>query len=153
MTPSNTPSDFVQTCPFGSGFYLPAEQAWRTLKVFHAYQVVLSAAFFWLFVSHTGPSIFGQSNAALFQSISLTYFALTVFSTVFIRKPYIPYTRQVQFKILCDIIFLSLLMHASGGLTSGLGILLAVSVAAGGLLAGGAMHTFFCGNCHICSVR
>jgi two-component system sensor histidine kinase PilS (NtrC family) len=132
-----TPHNFVKTCPFGSGFHLPSEQAWRTLKVFHAYQIVLSASFFGLFISHTGPSIFGQSNANLFQSASLTYIALTVFSTVFIRKPYIAYTRQVQFKIITDIVLLTLLMHASGGITSGLGILLAVSVAAGGLLAGG----------------
>jgi len=130
-------SEFVKTCPFGSSSYLPAEQAWRTLKVFHAYQLVLSAAFFGLFVSHTGPSIFGQTNPGLFQAVSLTYFALSIFSTVFIRKPYIAYTRQVQFKIITDIILLTILMHASGGITSGLGILLAVSVAAGGLLAGG----------------
>jgi len=130
-------SEFVKTCPFGSGFYLPAEQAWRTLKVFHAYQMVLSLAFFGLFISHTGPSIFGQSNATLFQSVSLTYLAFIFFSTVFIRKPYIPYARQVQLKIISDILFLTLLMHASGGITSGLGVLLAVSVAAGGLLAGG----------------
>ncbi|ORU91600.1 MAG: two-component sensor histidine kinase [Cycloclasticus sp. symbiont of Bathymodiolus heckerae] len=130
-------SEFVKTCPFGSGFYLPASQAWQTLKVFHAYQLVLSAAFFGLFISHSGPSIFGQHDANLFQSVSLTYLALTAFSTVFIRKPYIAYTRQVQFKIIADIVLLTLLMHASGGITSGLGILLAVSVAAGGLLAGG----------------
>jgi len=130
-------SEFVKTCPFGSSFYLPAEQAWRTLKVFHAYQLVLSAAFFGLFISHTGPSIFGQSNAYLFHVASLSYLAITLFSTVFIRKPYISYIKQVQFKIIADIMFLCLLMHASGGISSGLGVLLAVSVAAGGLLAGG----------------
>ena len=130
-------SEFVKTCPFGGSLLLPNEQAWRTLKVFHAYQLVLSAAFFILFATQTGPSIFGQTNSALFQAVSLTYFAFTLFSTVFIRKPYIPYHRQVQFKMIADIIFLTLLMHASGGITSGLGILLAVSVAAGGLLAGG----------------
>ena len=130
-------SEFVKTCPFGSGFYLPAEQAWRTLKVFHAYQLVLSAAFFGLFISHTGPSIFGQSNAHLFQVASISYLTITVFSTVFIRKPYISYIKQVQLKIIVDILFLCLLMHASGGISSGLGVLLAVSVAAGGLLAGG----------------
>lgn len=130
-------SEFVKTCPFGSGFHLPANQAWRTLKVFHAYQLVLSASFFGLFISHTGPSIFGQHDPNLFQAVSLTYVALTIFSTVFIRKPYIAYTRQVQFKVIADIVLLTLLMHASGGITSGLGVLLAVSVAAGGLLAGG----------------
>ena len=137
MSATHIPDLLVKTCPFGNGFHLPAEQAWRTLKVFHAYQLVLSAAFFGLFISHTGPSIFGQTNPSLFQSVSLAYLAITVFSTVFIRKPYIPYTRQVQFKIIADIIFLTLLMHASGGITSGLGVLLAVSIAAGGLLAGG----------------
>lgn len=130
-------SEFVKTCPFGGTSYLPAEQAWRTLKVFHAYQLVLSAAFFGLFVSHTGPSIFGQSNVNLFHVASLSYLAITLFSTVFIRKPYISYIKQVQFKIIADIMFLCLLMHASGGISSGLGVLLAVSVAAGGLLAGG----------------
>ncbi|MEO1889725.1 MAG: hypothetical protein ABGX33_07385 [Cycloclasticus sp.] len=103
MLAPQTPENFVKTCPFGSGFHLPAEQAWRTLKVFHAYQVVLSAAFFGLFVSKTGPSIFGQHSENLFQSVSLTYLALTIFSTVIIRKPYIAYTRQVQFKIIADI--------------------------------------------------
>lgn len=46
-------SEFVKTCPFVSEFFLPAEQAWRTLRVFHAYQLVLSAAFFGLFITKT----------------------------------------------------------------------------------------------------
>jgi len=136
-------SELVKTCPFASNLSLSAEQAWRSLKVFHAYQLVLSLAFFTLFASHIGPSVFGQSDPSLFYSVSLTYFAITLFSTVFIRKPYIPYARQVQVKIITDIVFLSLIMHASGGITSGLGILLAVSVAAGGLLAGGLCTLFF----------
>jgi len=143
MITTNLPPKLVTTCTFGRGFQLPAEQAWRMLKVFHAYQLVLAASFFGLFISHTGPSIFGQSDANLFNAASLSYLALTAFSTVFIRKPYIAYTRQVQFKIIADIIFLTLIMHASGGITSGLGVLLAVSVAAGGLLAGGQCTLLF----------
>ncbi|ORU89829.1 MAG: two-component sensor histidine kinase [Cycloclasticus sp. symbiont of Poecilosclerida sp. M] len=128
-------TDKLIACPYNKGFYLSAEQAWSNLKVFHAYQLILSAAFFVLFASETGPSLFGQSNAALFYSASLAYFALTLFSTALIR--HLSYKSLVQFKILIDIIALSLLMHASGGITSGLGVLLAVSVAAGGLMAGG----------------
>jgi len=143
MITTNPPLKLVTACTFGRGFQLPSEQAWRMLKVFHAYQLVLAASFFGLFISHTGPSIFGQSNASLFYATSLSYLALTAFSTVFIRKPYIAYARQVQFKIIADIIFLTLIMHASGGITSGLGVLLAVSVAAGGLLAGGQCTLLF----------
>ncbi len=143
MITSDPTHKLVTTCHFGNGFQLPAKQAWRTLKVFHAYQLVLSASFFGLFISQTGPSIFGQSDANLFYTTSLSYLALTLFSTVFIRTNYITYTRQVQFKIIADIIFLTLIMHASGGVTSGLGVLLAVSVAAGGLLAGGQCTLLF----------
>jgi len=143
MLTTNSAPSLVRTCSLGNGFQLPAEQAWRMLKVFHAYQLVLSSAFFVLFVSHTGPSIFGQSNPSLFHAASLSYLALTVFSTVFIRKPYIAYARQVQFKIISDIALLTVLMHASGGISSGLGVLLAVSVAAGGLLAGGQCTLLF----------
>ena len=143
MITNQQEAKLVTTCHFGSSFQLPAEQAWRMLKVFHAYQLVLAASFFGLFISHTGPSIFGQSDANLFNAASLSYLALTAFSTVFIRKPYIAYTRQVQFKIIADIVFLTLIMHASGGITSGLGVLLAVSVAAGGLLAGGQCTLLF----------
>ncbi|OUR83284.1 two-component sensor histidine kinase [Cycloclasticus sp. 46_120_T64] len=143
MITTNSADSLVRTCSLGNGFQLPAGQAWRMLKVFHAYQLVLSSAFFALFVSHTGPSIFGQSNPSLFHAASLSYLALTAFSTVFIRKPYIAYARQVQFKIISDIALLTVLMHASGGISSGLGALLAVSVAAGGLLAGGQCTLLF----------
>ena len=137
MEPSVTPEQFVKACPFGNGFHLPAKQAWRTLKVFHAYQIILSVAFFALFNNHIETSSFGQSNPKLFQIASLTYLSITLFSTVFIGKTYLSYAKQVQFKIIADIAFITFIAHASGGIYSGFSILIAVSVAAGGLLAGG----------------
>lgn len=50
---------------------------------------------------------------------------------------------QVQSAIFVDIIAFTLLMHAAGGVTSGLGILIAVSVAAGALMMGGRPSLFF----------
>ena len=80
----------TKTCPIGSGFYLPTDQAWGTLKVFHVYQLVLSAAFFILFISHMGPSLLGKTNSALFYYASASYFFITLFSTLFIRKKFLP---------------------------------------------------------------
>jgi len=48
-----------------------------------------------------------------------------------------PYSVLAQSLIFTDIVMLTILMFASGGVKSGVGILLAVSVAAGGLLIGG----------------
>lgn len=127
----------TKTCSIGKGFYLPTEQAWGSLKVFHAYQLILSSAFFTLFISNTGPSLFGKTNSSLFFFTSASYLFITLFSTPLIRKNFLPFTPQVQLRIIFDIIMITLLMHTSGGITSGLGVLLAVSVAAGGLISGG----------------
>ncbi|PCI18445.1 MAG: two-component sensor histidine kinase [Piscirickettsiaceae bacterium] len=137
MTPSKSDKEQIQTCPLGNGFYLPAAQAWGTLKVFNAYQIVLSSAFFFLFISKKGPSLFGQSDSSLFMYASATYLAIAVLSALLIRKPLLSYSTLVQLSIFAEITLLTLIMHSSGGITSGLGVLLAVTVAAGGLLAGG----------------
>lgn len=137
MSSIQTRENFVKTCPFASKNQLSTHQAWRTFEIFHAYQLILSATFFGLFVSHSAPPSFGQYNPELFQIASLIFFTLTIFNTVFIQKNNISYARQVQFKVIADIIFLAILMHSSGGISSGFGNLLVVSVVAGGLLAGG----------------
>lgn len=135
--------DYIKTCPLSSGFHMPAKQAWNTLYVYFFYQLVLSGSFFLLYVSGTGPSLFGQHSQPIFYATSLTYFAITLFSGVFLINRMLPYSPQAQFRILTEIVALTLLMHASGGITSGLGILIAVSVAAGGILAGGQCALMF----------
>lgn len=127
----------IKTCPLGEGFYLPATQARGTLTVFNLYQLALSSAFLILFISNKGPSLFGQSNPELFIAASILYVVTTIISTVLIKKSLLPFPAQVQLSLLAEIIILTLLMHSSGGIISGLGILLAVTIAAGGLLVGG----------------
>jgi two-component system, NtrC family, sensor histidine kinase PilS len=51
--------------------------------------------------------------------------------------------KQVQLAIYIDIIVLTLLMHTAGGVTSGLGMLLAVTVAAGALMMEGRLALLF----------
>ncbi|MBK1721000.1 two-component sensor histidine kinase [Thiocystis violacea] len=50
---------------------------------------------------------------------------------------------QVQLAIFIDIITFTALMHAAGGIASGIGILLAVAVAAGALMMEGRLSLFF----------
>jgi two-component system sensor histidine kinase PilS (NtrC family) len=137
MDEEETKSKQIKTCSLGKGFYLPVSQAWGTLNVFNIYQLTLSLAFLLLFISKKGPSLFGQLNPSLFLIASISYVVVAIASIFFLKKSTFSYATQVQSKVFAEIIILTIIMHASGGITSGIGVLLAVTVAAGGLLVGG----------------
>ncbi len=73
----------------------------------------------------------------LFLAAGSAYLASALFGIPLLlqRRPY--FGAQVQIQVLADVVLISTLMNASGGVASGLGILLACSVASGGILAGG----------------
>lgn len=133
----------IYPCPFSRGYGIPVDQAWSLLKVFFLYRFIISSLFIILFYSHFGPSFLGIKNAQIYAFSSQTYWLFTVISGVCIFGRLIAYTSLAQIVIFTDIIFITLLMHASGGINSGIGILLAVSIAAGGLLIGGRCAILF----------
>jgi two-component system sensor histidine kinase PilS (NtrC family) len=79
----------------------------------------------------------------LYQFTSLGYLLISIFAAPLIWLRSIKYSNLAQLFIFTDIIFITLLMHASGGVGSGIGILLAISIAAGGLLIGGRCAMLF----------
>ncbi len=113
------------------------------LLVYSIYRIALAGLFALLSNLGTGPALLGKFNPASFLIVSNLYLALTLFALIcsIMRKPGFPI--QAQLQIFCDIIALTLLMHASGGVASGIGILIAVALAAGGLLVGGRCALFF----------
>ncbi len=140
---SSNKANTIYPCPFSKGYGIPVEQAWSSLKVFFIYRFILSSLFIILFYSNFGPSLLGFYNAQLYSYSSLSYWLLSLISGIFIFWRILNYTTQAQIIIFTDIIFISLIMHASGGISSGIGILLAVSIAAGGLLIGGRCALLF----------
>jgi two-component system sensor histidine kinase PilS (NtrC family) len=143
QTPSVENSGTIYPCPFSKGYGIPYRQAWQLLKVYFLYRFALSSLFLILFVSHHGPSILGSYNPRLFLLSSASYWFLTVFSGILTVRRVMGYTVQAQTLLFTDIIFLTLIMHSCGGITSGIGMLLAVSLATGGLLIGGRCSMLF----------
>jgi two-component system sensor histidine kinase PilS (NtrC family) len=133
----------IYPCPFSKGYGIPVEQAWSLLKVFFFYRLIISSLSVILFFNPLGSSLLGTYNAELYSYTSLSYLVLTILSGICIFWRLFSYTSQAQIVIFTDIIFLTLLMHASGGINSGIGILLAASIAAGGLLIGGRCALLF----------
>ncbi|MDD1609199.1 MAG: ATP-binding protein [Methylococcaceae bacterium] len=136
-------SETIYPCPLSKGYGIPAQQAWLLLKVFLGYRLTLASLFIFLFYTQKGSALLSIHHSPLFTYSSQSYLILSVISAVCIIWRLTRYTVQAQLLIVTDILILTLIMHAYGGITSGIGILLAVSIASGGLLIGGRCAMFF----------
>ena len=116
---------------------MPASQAWQLLNIYYIYRFILACSFGVLFYFKFEPVLFNPFNRQLYGYSSLIYLALTFALGICIFWRVLSYSLLAQLLIFSDIVMLTLLMHSSGGISSGVGILLAVSMAAGGLLIGG----------------
>jgi two-component system sensor histidine kinase PilS (NtrC family) len=136
-------SETIYPCPLSKGYGIPAQQAWLLLKLFLGYRLTLASLFVVLFYTQKGSALINIHHSPLFTYSSQSYLVLSVISAVCIIWKLTRYTVQAQLLIVTDILILTLIMHAYGGVTSGMGILLAVSIASGGLLIGGRCAMFF----------
>ncbi|NOS74271.1 MAG: two-component sensor histidine kinase [Methyloglobulus sp.] len=127
----------IYPCPFSKGYGIPAIQAWQLLNVYYIYRFILACSFSLLFFLKFEPLSFSLFDRQMYGYSSLTYLFLTLALGVCITWRVLSYSLLAQLLIFTDIVMLTLLMHTSGGISSGVGILLAVSMAAGGLLIGG----------------
>ncbi len=103
---------------------------WRLLTLLATYRVLLGAllvlVYFFYPDSH---AYFGQRAPLLFALVSLGYFASTVIAALLaaLRRP--AFHHQVYLMLFADITATVPLMHASGGIGSGIGMLLLISLA------------------------
>lgn len=120
----------------------PTEQlnpahTWRPLRLFNFYRLLLSGFFVLLTFSVLSIRPIGEHNQTLFDGVAIIYLLLAIGSSFTIRARAPRFTTQVYCQTLIDIVAITLLMHASGGVTSGLGMLLIIAVAAGAMLLEG----------------
>jgi len=137
------PSERLYPCPFSKGYGIPAQQAWALLKVFLIYRLILASLFLALLYQDADTSLLTPYYRDLYVYSSQCYWLLTFTSLICVFWRLTQYTSQAQLLIFTDIILLTLLMHACGGIKSGLGILIAISIASGGLLIGGICAVLF----------
>lgn len=108
---------------------------WRTLSLLNLYRLTLALAFLGLFIAGVGPDLLGSANPALYAAASWGYLAGVVFSLATTRSRRPSFNTQVNTLVSIDILAIALLMHASGGTPSGLGILLIVTITSGTLIS------------------
>lgn len=140
---SSLQTDTLYPCPFSKDYGISASQAWLLLKIFYIYRVISASVFVMLLWLHVGPTSQEKLNLPLYQFASLGYLAISLLMGFLIFRRVLSYPHLAQYFLFTDIVFITLLMHACGGVTSGIGALLAVSIAAGGLLIGGRCAVVF----------
>ena len=120
-----------------------AAQNWKLLALYNYYRLTVSGGAAVLALTSTPIHPFGVSSPELFLVSSLIYAALGIGSLITIHRGRPDFDAQATMQIFGDIALITLLMHASGGLSSGLGLLLLVAVAASSLMLGKKLTIFY----------
>jgi two-component system, NtrC family, sensor histidine kinase PilS len=116
---------------------------WRLLYFLNIYRILLSAFFSSLFYFQLELSPFGDLETQIFHMVSLIYFSFSLFSNFTINKQSPSFLIQTHVHLIIDIIAILFLTHASGGVNSGVGLLLMIPIAAGSIFQFRLMSYFY----------
>jgi two-component system sensor histidine kinase PilS (NtrC family) len=119
------------------------DQPWKPLHYFNLYRAIVAGLFAMLSALHIAPGALGAFDPRLFQICAFLYLLFSLASTVTIHRRYPAFDLQVVVQVFTDIAAITVMMHASGGVVSGFGMLLIVAVAGGSLLAPGRVAVLF----------
>jgi two-component system sensor histidine kinase PilS (NtrC family) len=108
--------------------------AWRVLGTLNAFRVFIAVALLALFFAGADSRVFGDQHPAVFWVAAAGYLGFAIISTVSLRQRWITASFQAVSQSLVDIAAIVIMMHASGGIASGLGGLLIVFIGAGSLV-------------------
>jgi two-component system sensor histidine kinase PilS (NtrC family) len=116
---------------------------WKPLRLLTFYRLILAGLLTTLFFSIPDSTTLGVQYPGIYAAGCIGYLAFGLVAGFAARLRYPGYELQATIQILVDIVALSLLMFASNGPASGIGILLLISVATGSILLPGRMAFLF----------
>lgn len=138
--------DATRALPAGSASATTAHEpypSWRALAWFSLYRVLLATGLILAFIP--SPSALWRATAPvpLTAAVAAAYPALVLLGVLATAMRWPPKGPQVQIAVFVDILAFTLLMHGAGGVGSGIGLLVAIAVAAGALLMEGRLSLLF----------
>jgi len=115
----------------------------RAIRIINIFRFILSLVFI-SFYFYVGKSNWLDSeNGSLFLSLSLAYSLFSALPLVIspFKSTALTFFHPVQ--IVIDIIFIILMMYAAGGIQSGLGLLLIITIVTASLVSNGRLSLFY----------
>ena len=110
------------------------ELGWRVLVTLNAFRLLIATTLLLLFAAGSDPRFFGDVKPTLFAATAAGYLVFAVLSAVSLRQQWVPRPVLATAQLIADIVAIVLLMHASGGISSGLGGLLIIFIGASSLV-------------------
>jgi two-component system sensor histidine kinase PilS (NtrC family) len=107
---------------------------WRVLATLNAFRALIAIVLLTLFFAGGAPRVFGEQFPTLFWSTATGYLLFSIFSAFALRQRWLAADIQAVSQSFFDIGAIVVLMHASGGISSGLGGLLIIFLGAGSLV-------------------
>jgi two-component system sensor histidine kinase PilS (NtrC family) len=116
---------------------------WRTMRYFGAYRLVLAGILFGTYFFVREREWWQDHDSLLYFRTTLGYllFGIVIAGMAIARWP--RFNRQLTLQTAGDIFFIVILIYASGGVKSGLGLLLVVAVAGASLISQGRLAIFY----------
>ncbi len=126
----------------GAAFPEATDTYWRSLFFFNAYRAVVAVVLLAASLIFGDRLAFGSSDNTLYQYFSAGYVLLSALWFVLIASRR-HFHWQLGLEVGADIVIIVVLMYASGGISSGLGLLLLSALAAAGLISRGRLTLFY----------
>jgi two-component system sensor histidine kinase PilS (NtrC family) len=127
------------------GAVVPAgypESYWRSLQFFNLYRLVIGLVLFVGALFGQTTSQLGSYDRVLFIQVLLGYLFFTLVCVGVVRTRS-RFNVQLAVQVIADIGFIVILIYASNGITSGLGLLLLTTLAGAGLISRGRLTLFY----------
>ncbi|AOU98982.1 hypothetical protein BI364_14385 [Acidihalobacter yilgarnensis] len=109
-------------------------QSWQPLRLFNLYRLFVAALFLALWRFGLAPQSLGHLSPGLFFITLLVYLGLGLIALVTARLRWPSFQLQANLLATGDVLAVTLLAHSSGGVTSGVEVLLIPAIGAAGLL-------------------
>ncbi len=120
-----------------------ATQNWKLLEYFNFYRLTIALAAASIAITVGKFSPFGEAHPGLFLSTSIVFALISVTAVFSIHWRIPDYDSQAALLAFADVTLLTIIMHASGGISSGLGLMLVVAIAGTSLMLGKQLTIFY----------
>jgi two-component system sensor histidine kinase PilS (NtrC family) len=111
-----------------------AALAWRVLGLLNLFRLLVPLVLACLHYLLPDATSVGWADAALFQNVVIAYFAAGILMIAALKNRWPQIEQQAWVHIALDVTAVALLLYTSGGVASGLGMLLVIPVAAVSLI-------------------
>lgn len=116
---------------------------WKSLFYFNLSRMILAAVLLGAVMIYGDGRVFGASNPKLFYHACVAYFLLSLGFAWALNRVRTMFSAHLAVQAVTDMAVIIVLLHASGGIRSGLGILLLMPLAAAASVSRGRTSLFF----------